>query len=320
MDLLARVEAAEARIRPLIRRTPIEPSPWLRGETQGDAPVHLKLENQQRTGSFKLRGAASKLTSLSAAERAAGVVTASTGNHGAGVACAATELGLTALVFAPANADPAKLAAVRAFGVDVRLAGEDCVEAETAARAHAETSGATYVSPYNDPEVVAGQGTLGLELASQLPDVEVLYVSVGGGGLIGGVGGTLKALGREVEVVGCSPENSAVMCHSLAAGELLEEESLPTLSDGTAGGVERGSITFELCQSVVDRFLLVTEDEIAAAMRGVIEHHRTLLEGAAGVAVAALRKDAETRGARSACALLCGANVSPEVLVRVLSS
>jgi len=317
MDLLREVERAEARIRAHVRRTPVEPSPWL---SAGEVDAHLKLECQQRTGSFKLRGALSKLTALTAAELARGVVTASTGNHGAAVACGARTVGTRALVFAPRSADPVKLEGVRALGAELRVAGDDCVDAEAAARAWAETEGWTYVSPYNDPLVVAGQGTLGLELAQQFERLDALYVSVGGGGLIGGVGGALKALGSELEVVGCSPANSAVLCRSLEAGRIVEEESLPTLSDGTAGGVEADSITFELCAEVIDRFVLVEEDEIAAAMRGVLRHHNATIEGAAGVAVAALSRDRELLAGRTACAVLCGANVAPEVLRRVLAA
>lgn len=314
-DVLGDARRADSRIRPTVRHTPVEPSPWL---SRHGAHAHLKLECQQRTGSFKLRGALSKLTGSTEEERARGVVTASTGNHGAGVALSASQLGTRAIVFAPSNADTSKLAAVRALGAEVRFEGLDCIESERAAREYAAESGATYVSPYNDPLVVAGQGTLGLELAQDLAELEVLYVSVGGGGLISGVGSVLKALEREVEIVGCSPRNSAVMCHSLEAGRIVEEESLPTLSDGTAGGVELDTITFDLCRAVIDRFVLVDEEEIADAMRGVIDHHHQLVEGAAAVAVAAMERDRDRLQGRTACALLCGANVSREVLSRVL--
>ncbi len=316
MDLRHDVEAAHTRIRSGIRRTPLEPSPWLSADV--DARVDLKLENLQRTGSFKLRGALSRLTMLSSEERAAGVVTASTGNHGAGVAHAAAHVGTRAIVFVPTTADEGKLAAVRALGAELRFEGADCVEAENAARAFAVESGATYVSPYNDPFVVAGQGTIGLELAEDAPDLDAVFVAVGGGGLISGVGGYLRALGREVEVVGCSPRNSAVLCASLEAGRVLDLPSEPTLSDGTAGGMEHDSITFDLCRHTIDRFELVDEDEIRAAMCGVIEHHHTLIEGAAGVAVAAFQRTRARYAGKRVAIVLCGANVSRATLRAIL--
>jgi threonine dehydratase len=318
LDLVRNVEAAAARIAPYVRETPVEPSPELSRRT--GAEVVLKLENLQVTGSFKLRGAMNKLSLLGAGERARGVVTASSGNHGGAVAWGLRALGGRGVVFVPEDASPAKVAAIRERGAEVRAEGHDSGLSESLARRYAGAQGLTYVSPYNDPDIVAGQGTVGLELARQAPDIEVLFVALGGGGLIGGVGGYLKGIGRRVTLVACSPENSAVMHHSLAAGRVLEMESKPTLSDGTAGAVEAGTITFDLCREVVDESLLVSETEIADAMRLVIAQHHTMIEGAAGVAVAACLKAASRFRGRRVGIVLCGANIAVEKLAAVLAA
>lgn len=311
------VIAAAERIRGRVRRTPVERSPVLEGSS--GARVWLKLENLQETGSFKLRGAFHKLLSLDDEARDRGVVAASTGNHGAGVAAAATALGVRATIFAPLTADPSKLEGVRQRGAEVQQVGDDCLVAEAAARKEAAASGLTYVSPYNDPDVVSGQGTLGWELDEELESLDAVFISMGGGGLIAGVGSYLKSKYSDLEVVACSPENSCVMHQSLAAGELLDLPSEPTLSDGTAGGVEPGSITFELVRDCVDRSVTVTEEEIALAMKTVITAHHTCIEGAAGVAVAAFLQDADRYQGKDVAIVLCGANASGEVLRRVLA-
>jgi len=315
-DLTRSVEAAAARLAPHVRETPVEPSPEL--ARRGGAEVLLKLENLQATGSFKLRGAMNKLLLLGAAERGRGVVTASSGNHGGAIAWGLKTLGGRGVVFVPEDASPAKVAAIRERGAEVRAEGNDSGLSELLARRHAETEGLPYISPYNDPDIVAGQGTLGVELARQAPDLDVLFVALGGGGLIGGVGGYLKGIGRRVEVIAASPENSAVMHHSLAAGRVLTMESKPTLSDGTAGAVEAGTITFDLCRRVIDDSVLVSEAEIAAAMRLVLGHHHTMIEGAAGVAVAAYLKTASRFRGRRVGIVLCGANIALEKLAAVL--
>jgi threonine dehydratase len=316
MDLKAEVVAAEARIRPHVRATPIDPSPAL-GRLAG-APVLLKMEQLQITGSFKLRGAMNKLLSLTPEQKARGIVTASSGNHGAAVAYGLRELGIPGVIFVPENASPAKVANIRSYGAEVRTHATDSGLTEIFARRHAEDQGRVYVSPYNDPAVVAGQGTLGLELARVPESIGTLYVALGGGGLISGIAGYLKEIGRSVEVVACSPENSAVMHHSLRAGRILEMESRPTLSDGTAGAVEAGAITLDLCRKFVDRSLLVSETEIRDAMRLVIDHHHTLVEGAAGVAVAGCIKDKDRRSDHTIVIVLCGANIARERLKEIL--
>lgn len=305
--------AAEARIRAYVRETPVEDSPTL------GAHAYLKLENYQVTGSFKVRGVVNKLLTLAPDERARGVIAASSGNHGAALAYAQHVVGCKATVVVPETVSPAKLAAIRARGAEVIQHGQDSVESEIWARAEAGRRGVPYVSPYNDLTVVAGQGTVGVELDRQLERIDAVYVAVGGGGLVSGIGAYLKARRPGVEVVGCSPRNSAVMYESLAAGRVVERESLPTLSDGTAGGVETEAVTFDLCRRVIDRFVLVEEKEIATAMRLVIDKHHMMIEGAAAVPVAAFLRDGEGASGRHVALVLCGANVSVDVLRRVLA-
>jgi threonine dehydratase len=316
MEMKTEVEAAARRIKDHVRTTPVEPSQRL-GELAG-APVHLKLENLQITGSFKLRGALNKLLSLSREDRARGVVAASSGNHGAAVSYGLRALGCSGIVFVPENASPAKVANIRAYGAEVRTHATDSGITEVFARRYAAENGLVYVSPYNDPVIVAGQGTIGMELAGQIDRIDTLYVALGGGGLISGIAGYLKSAGRRVDVVACSPENSAVLHHSVRAGRILEMESLPTLSDGTAGAVERDAITLDLCRTYVDRYLLVSEEEIRDALRLVFDHHHTLIEGAAAVAVAGLLKDRERPRGAHAVVVLCGANIARETLKGIL--
>lgn len=308
-------EAAK-RIRPYIRHTILDPSPYYSDRTGAD--VYFKCENLQHTGSFKARGALNKILSLSKQERAKSIVTASTGNHGAACAYAMQQVDGNALVFVPETADPSKLAAIRRLGAEIRAFGNDSVEAEAQARAYAAAHSITYVSPYNDPFVIGGQGTIAIELLQQLPDLDAVFVSVGGGGLIGGIASYLKSVKPAVRICGCSPENSQVMAQSVRAGELLDLPSLPTLSDGTAGGVEAGSITFPLCRNYVDQYISVTEEEIAASLRDFIGAQHMLIEGSAAVAIAAFLKEAnELQGARVAI-VLCGANISLETLKAIL--
>jgi threonine dehydratase len=316
MNLRAEVTAAEERIRPYVRDTPLEESRALRGV--GTSRVFLKMENLQATGSFKLRGAMNKLLTLTPEERTRGIVTASSGNHGAAVACGLETLGIPGLIFVPENVSPAKIANIRSYGAEVRTHATDSGLTEIYARRYASESGKVYISPYNDATVVAGQGTIGVELARRLDAIDALFVSLGGGGLVSGIAGYLKEIGRRVEVVACSPANSAVMHHSLAAGRILSLESMPTLSDGTAGAVEEGTITLDLCRKYVDRTVLVGEDEIRDAMRLVIDRHHTLIEGAAGVAVAGYLKDRDRHVDHSVVIVLCGANISRERLKEVL--
>lgn len=309
-------QEAEARIQGYIRETPLEPSAWL--SQLAGAEVYLKLENLQTTGSFKLRGAANRLLTLSPEEARAGIVTASTGNHGSAVAYLLRELGWPGTVYVPNTISAAKLGALERLEATLELHGEDGVEAENQARQVAEQSGRFYMSPYNDRQIVAGQGTVGLEIERQLGAVDSVVVPVGGGGLIAGIAGALKSASPEVEIVGCQPTNSAVMHHSIQAGRLLELASEPTLADGAAGGIERDSITFPICQQHVDRFILISEEEIRQAICHVLEKHYLLIEGAAALSVAAFLQQIDHFRGKRTVLVLSGAKISLETLRAVL--
>ena len=314
--LPADIALAANRLASHVRQTPLEWSPWL-SEVTG-ANVWLKLENQQLTGSFKLRGAFNKLLNLSDEDRARGCVTASSGNHGAAVAWAMRELGVDGLIFVPEHTSAAKVDAIRRAGAALQFFGTDGLDTESHAREYAAEHGLCFVSPYNDWDVIAGQGSCGVEIARQLPDVDAVFVAVGGGGLVSGVGSFLKSARPGVRIVSAQPEASAVMTESARAGQILELTSERTLSDGTAGGIEADAITFPLCQAVVDRYVTVGEEAIAEAMRDFIDAQHQLIEGAAGVAVAALLKSAADYREQNVVVVVCGGNVSLDTLRSIL--
>jgi threonine dehydratase len=316
VDVRQEVLLAEGRIRSHIRETFLEHSTYL--SDLGGANVYCKLENLQHTGSFKVRGALSKVLSLTDEESGRGVVAASTGNHGAAVAFALRKLRAPGTIFVPEDAVQSKVQAIRALGVEVRTFGRDSAETEVQARKYAADNGLTYVSPYNDPQVLGGQGTIGVELERQLAGSDAVFASLGGGGLISGIAGYLKSVRPGVEIIGCSPENSQVMIQSVKAGEVLVLPSLPTLSDGTAGGVEPGAITFDLCRELVDEYVTVTEDEIVDALRLFVQAHHMLIEGAAAVAVASYIKMRDRFVGKNIVIVICGANISPDVLKEIL--
>ncbi len=314
-SLVEQIAAAERQIRPHVPETPLVQSLAL-GETAGGT-VWLKCENQQLTGSFKLRGAMNCLMSLDSASRARGVIAASSGNHGIAVAWAGRVLGVPVTVYVPEGASAVKIGAMKRHGADVVLFGSDGLDTETEARRMAGESGSHYISPYNDRSIIAGQGTVAVEVRRRLATVDVVVVSVGGGGLISGMAIDLKAHLPGVRVLGAVPANSPVMAKSVSAGRIVEMPTKPTLSDGTAGGIEADSITFVPCRDLVDEWIEVAEDEIARAMRHCIEAEHMLVEGSAGVAVAALQR-LRIAPDEHAVVVLCGANVSAARLRSVL--
>mgnify|MGYP001557041099 CR=1 FL=1 len=283
------------------------------------ADVRLKLEDTQISGSFKLRGVMNKLLSLSPEDRGRLMVAASTGNHGAAFAHGVAELGLEGLLFLPRNAAAKKLEAIEASGIPFELVGDDCVETENHAHDFAARNGGVWVSPYNDPAIVAGQGTIGPELVEQVDGLDSVLIPVGGGGLAGGIAGFLKTVAPAIEVVGCEPEASAVMAESVAAGEIVEMESLPTLSDATAGGIEEGSITFDLCRRFVDRWVRVSEDEIAAAIRFMVEHEGMVVEGGAALGVAVMLRRPESLIGKTVALVITGSKIDDTVLAGILA-
>ncbi|MGF1661745.1 MAG: pyridoxal-phosphate dependent enzyme [Kineosporiaceae bacterium] len=305
-EVAAAARAARLRIGAHLRPTGVER--W--------GPLLVKAEHRQHTGSFKVRGALAALS----AHPGVPVVAASSGNHGLGVAHALTVLGGEGQVVVPRGASPRKVGAIAALGVEVREVDGDGLAAELAGRELARRTGARYLSPYNDPDVVAGQATIALELVEQVADhgwapPDEVVVAVGGGGLIAGIASVLAQAWPGTAVVGASPAADAAMAASVAAGRIVTVDAAPTLSDGTAGGVEPGAITLALCTELVDAWCLVDEADIARAMREAARSH-DVVEGAAAVALAAARRRVRD-GAGSVLAVSCGGNVAPEVLERV---
>lgn len=316
IDFKSKVEQAVQRSSSYIRHTPLEHSPYL--SALSGANVYLKLDNIQKTGSFKFRGAISKITSLSIEEKNRGVVTASTGNHGAACSLAMSLLGVKGKIVVPENVHKNKVENILNLGGEVEYYGDDCIHAEEKAQEISRTTGATYISPYNDQEIVCGQGTMGWEIWKDQKDIDAVFVSVGGGGLISGVGGYLRSVDSNIKMYGVSPENSCVMYESLKKGKQLELSSKPTLSDGTAGGVEIGSITFDMCNEIIDDFSTVSEDDIANGVKIGIEKHHQLIEGAAGTAIAGFINKKEMFDGKTVILIMCGGNISSAVLKSIL--
>lgn len=317
-DIHGFVLDAEARIRPHIRFTPLEPSVDLSSESGG--PVFLKLENIQHTGSFKVRGAINRLMVLEDDQRRAGIVTASSGNHGLATAFGMRRLGVTGTIYLPEGASPLKVRMLERLGATLRFHGTDCDSTESHARHQAEKTGRLYISPYNDSFVVGGQGTIGLEILDRLPHVDYIMAAVGGGGLIAGIAGAVKARRKATRIIGCLPANSPAMAASVNAGRIVDVATRETLSDGTAGGIEHGAITFDPCRSLVDDWVLVSEEEIRSALVRVFDHHRLVIEGAAAVTVAAFLKMAPQLTGQTVALVICGGNIDTGVFKRLVCS
>ena len=320
-DIRSAVEEADVRIRPHVLETQLRRSDHLSRLT--GANILCKLENLQVTGSFKARGAANKIASLSTEQRMRGVVTASSGNHGAAVAAMLARFGGHGVVYVPTITPKVKVDAIRDFGAEVRFHSNDSGEAEIFARAYAEAEGLTYVSPYNDLVVIAGQGTIGAEIERQAPDTDMVVVSVGGGGLISGIAGFLKGRNPHVKIVGASPCNDHAMLCSVRAGKVVAHvDAKPTISDGTAGGVEPGTVTLPFCRDLVDDWVLVSEEQIADAMRRYMAYDNQLIEGAAGVAIASLLNIAaqqpESVKGKTIIVIICGARIDLSKLAKIL--
>ena len=307
-SVFSEIQLAEQRIRSYIRETPLEYSSYLSNLNRSE--VFLKMEQIQYTGSFKIRGAFNKLLSLTPEQRSDGVIVASTGNHGLATSFALSKLKGQGTIFLPENASPAKIAKLQEYNVELKYYGLDSSETEVFARQTAMKQDKIYISPYNDMEVIVGQGTLGIELKKQLNDIDTILITVGGGGLITGIASYFKSVNPEINIVGCLPKNSPVFYESIKAGNILTMDIEDTISDGSAGGIEADAITFNLVRNhhLVDRYILVTEQEIMDAMHIIFHHHRQIIEGAAGVAVAALIKEKENLTGNT-IVILCGGNI-----------
>jgi len=328
---VAAVRAARERIAPYVRRTPLVASTWL-SELAG-ADVRLKLESLQVTQAFKARGAFNAALTIRARATEGGVdrdgdvagelprlVTASTGNHGRALATAARAAGLSCVVFAPASTPATKQNAIRAAGAELRAVYPGYEEAEADALAFAAKDGAVYVSPYNDPLIVAGTGTIGLEILDDQPAVDTVLVPIGGGGLISGIATVLKALRSDIRVIGVEASRNAVFHTIRAKGYGAAIDIQPTLADALGGDVEPGSITIDLVQRLVDDIVLVDEDAIAAAVRALVENDRIVTEGAGAIAAAAIASKRIDIAGRKVVALVTGGNIDRAKLASLLSA
>ncbi|WP_298509167.1 threonine ammonia-lyase [uncultured Nocardioides sp.] len=311
---LADVQAARELIRDVAIETPMEQSRWLSALVGG--PVWLKCENLQRCGSFKIRGAYVRLSRLSPDERARGVVAASAGNHAQGVALAAQMLGIRTTVFMPEGAPIPKERATRAYGADVVFEGSVLEQSLEAARRFAEETGAVLIHPFDHVDIVAGQGTLGLEVLEQAPEVETVLIPTGGGGLLAGVALTIKALRPDVRVVGVQAAGAAAYPASLAHGHPVPLESMKTMADGIAVGLP-GEVPFAEIRDHVDEIRTVSEESLSRALLALVERAKMVVEPAGAAAVAALL-DEPAAFAPPVVAVLSGGNIDPLLLGKVI--
>lgn len=312
LDDIAR---AQANIAGAVRHTPIKRSTTLSRLIGGDA--HLKLENFQRTGSFKVRGALNKIHNLDEDQRARGVVAASAGNHAQGVAFAATKAGVACDIFMPEGAAHAKVVATRGYGAKVHLRGRDYQEAFEAAQAFCNEHDKVFVHAFDDLHIMAGQGTLGLEILDDVPDVEVVLVPIGGGGLIGGIATAIKAKRPNARIIGVQAEGASTVAPSLQKGAIVVPDEVRTMADGIACR-RLGDLTFECIQRLVDEVVTVDESEIAAAILFLLERTKVAVEGAGAVALAAaMHGHVQLEGAKT-CIVVSGGNIDMTLLSRII--
>lgn len=313
MLTLDKVYHASFQLKDVIRRTDMIMAPKI----NPDCEVHLKTENLQVTGSFKVRGAAYKISQLSEEEKKKGVIACSAGNHAQGVALAATKNGIKSLICLPDGAPISKVEATRKYGADICLVEGVYDDAYNRALQLKEEKGYTFIHPFNDEDVIAGQGTIGLEVLEQLPDVDVVIVPVGGGGLISGVAFAIKSLNPNVKVYGVQASGAPSMLRSVADGKIEKLDEVSTIADGIAVK-EPGDVTFKMCQKYVDGIVSVSEDEIAAAILALIEQQKLIAEGAGAVSVAAAMFNKVDVKGKKVCCLVSGGNIDVTILSRVI--
>ena len=312
------ITSARERIAPYIRETPLEYAPFLSRLT--GVEVWLKMENWQVSGSFKIRGVFNKLLSIPEAQRkSAFFVAVSTGNHASAFGYACNLLGLKGKIFLPTTVAPAKLQYIQSFGVPYELYGRDSVETELFAGEYARKHGAILVHPYNDPAIVAGQGTIAAELLQVHSSLDAVFIPVGGGGLASGIATYLAAKAPQVARIGCQPEKSPEMYVSIQKGGIITESiAQPTLSDGTAGGIEPGSVTFELCRDYLHEIVLLSEKELQHALRWMLENNQQMIEGAAANSLAALFKYRDQWQGKQVALVLSGKRLSMDKLKKIV--
>ncbi|HMG35530.1 MAG TPA: threonine/serine dehydratase [Blastocatellia bacterium] len=309
------IESAAARIKTIAMRTPLEQSRWL---SNADQQVFLKLECFQPTGSFKLRGAAAKLTALSVDEKQRGILTVSAGNHGLAVAHCSSLLSLDATIVVPRTASRAKVESIRRYPVKLLEKGETYDDAERDARRMQAESEMTFVSPYNDREVIAGQGTVALEILDELAGCDSIVAPVGGGGLIAGIAIAAKARNPRIKIYGVEPETSPTMTRALEAGRILQIEEAPTIADGLAGNIETDSITFPIVQRLVDGMIIVSERALKESLLRVALEDHIMIEGSAAASIAALGDSRLRTGIIAA--VVTGRNISLDLFSELITN
>ena len=300
-------------IRRYINKTPLSYSERLSNECGSE--IFLKLENLQKTGSFKVRGALNKVVNM---ESDRPVVAASSGNHGAAVSYALSQRQKSGKIYVPTNVKKLKAENIKSYGSKVIKFGDDCLDAENEAIRVSKENNYTFISPYNDIDIISGQGTIGVEILEENDKIDTVFITVGGGGLVSGIAHYLKSKKPDIKVIGCSPENSSVMINSIKHGKIINSKSKDTLSDGSAGGVEEGSITFDLCKNLIDDFCLVTEDEIAKQIRDSFNYDKIVIEGSAAVAIASLIKMKQKFKNKNIAIIICGGNIGSETIKSIL--
>ncbi|MDX9865854.1 MAG: hydroxyectoine utilization dehydratase EutB [Anaerolineaceae bacterium] len=313
---LGDVYLARQRIQTLVRRTPLADAPALSQKL--GAQVMLKLENLQGTGAFKMRGATNKLLSLSEEERARGVVTCSSGNHGRALSYVTQKLGVHAVICLPEPVPENKREAIRRLGAEVIIAGNNADEAMAYADKLAEERQLTMVSAFDDPYVITGQGTIGLELLEDFPQIDTAIIPLSGGSLLSGISLALKSAKPDLCIIGVSMERGPAMVRSLEAGKVVEIVEEPTIADGLAGGLgEHNHYTFPLVQKYIDETVLVSEEEIADAMAFALDEHRLVVEGAGAVGMAAILSGKVKQNGQHVAVVISGSNVNLPLLLRI---
>lgn len=313
INICKEILIAEKRIEAHINKTPLLRSEILSKKL--DSNIFLKCEQLQKTGSFKFRGALNKILSLCSDKfQPRTVIAASTGNHGKGVALAAKIANVEAKIYVPQNITQLKLEAIKNLDAKINIVKGDCLQAEIYARKIAEERNLCFISPYNDPQVIAGQGTIGLEIIEQIKQLNIkldaVFVTVGGGGLISGIASYIKKHFLKTKIIGCWPMNNTIMYNAIKIGKILEINEKKSISDATAGSIEKDTITLELCKELIDDSILVSEEEIIQAMYTIAECEGFIIEGAAAVAVAAFLKKAKDFIGKNVLIVICGRNIS----------
>jgi len=316
VDVAQLVMEAHERTKDYLIPTPLEFSPYLSDQIDGE--VWLKLDLVQKTASFKFRGALNKILSLTEEELDGGVVSASTGNYALAVAEAMRIRNRRATIYVGNDMDESRLEILRAHGLDLVVFDGDAWGAEIEARRVADEEGKVYVSPYNDPIVVGGQGTCGYEISQQLPDLDAAFFACGAGGLLTGSSAWLKSHNPDVLTFGVSPSNSPVMFESVRQDKMITMDTKPTLADTCGGGVDLDTITLDYCRRYSDGIVLLSEDEIAAAIRLLFEQHRLVAEGSGVLGIGGILKNKEEFKGKKVVAVVCGRNIDLEVFKRII--